>query len=44
VTQATKVPGIYAGGDSVKGPATVVEAIVEGNKAAVAMHEYLMKL
>ena len=35
VTGATNVEGIFAGGDMVTGPATVVEAIGAGRKAAI---------
>ncbi|MDK2836479.1 MAG: NADH-quinone oxidoreductase subunit [Thermosediminibacterales bacterium] len=37
----TNVPGIFAGGDCVNGPATVIEAIAHGRKAALAIDEYL---
>ena len=40
-TQATNVPGIYAGGAVSHGPATVIEAISSGKKAADAMNLYL---
>lgn len=40
-TLVTNVDGIYAGGDCVSGPATVVEAIGAGKKAAVAIDKYL---
>ncbi|MHB0871583.1 MAG: FAD-dependent oxidoreductase, partial [Chloroflexota bacterium] len=40
-TMATTVPGVFAGGDAVAGPATVVEAIAEGNRAARAIDRYL---
>jgi NADH-quinone oxidoreductase subunit F len=40
-TFATSVPGIFAGGDAVSGPATVIEAIAAGNKAAEAIDRYL---
>lgn len=36
-TMATDVPGVFAGGDCVSGPATVVEAIEAGKKAAAAI-------
>jgi len=39
----TTVPGIFAGGDSVTGPATVIEAIAAGQRAAIAMHNYLSR-
>ncbi|WP_227765789.1 NADH-quinone oxidoreductase subunit NuoF [Zhaonella formicivorans] len=38
---ATNVPGIYAGGDCVLGPSTVIEAIAAGKQAAKAIDRYL---
>lgn len=40
-TMATDVPGIFAAGDAVTGPATVVEAIGGGKRAAQAIDRYL---
>ena len=40
-TQATSVPGIFAGGSVTHGPATVIEAIAAGRKAAAAIDVYL---
>jgi NADPH-dependent glutamate synthase beta subunit-like oxidoreductase len=40
-TQATSVPGVFAGGTVTYGAATVVEAIASGKRAAVAMNAYL---
>ncbi len=40
-SMATDVPGVFAAGDCVSGPATVVEAIEGGKKAAAAINEYL---
>ncbi len=40
-TMDTSHPGIFAGGDVVLGPATVVEAIAQGRKAAMSIHRYL---
>lgn len=40
-TQATDVPGVFAGGAAVHGPATVIEAIAAGKRAAAAMDAYL---
>jgi NADPH-dependent glutamate synthase beta subunit-like oxidoreductase/2,4-dienoyl-CoA reductase-like NADH-dependent reductase (Old Yellow Enzyme family) len=37
----TNVAGIFAGGDAVSGPATVIEAIASGRKAASSMDKYL---
>jgi CO/xanthine dehydrogenase FAD-binding subunit len=36
-TQATSLPGVYAGGDAVSGPASVVEALAAGRRAAEAL-------
>jgi heterodisulfide reductase subunit A len=38
---ATEHDGIFAGGDAVLGPATAVEAIAHGRRAAEAMERYL---
>jgi NADH-quinone oxidoreductase subunit F len=40
-TLATNVPGIFAGGDFVFGPGTVIEAIAAGRRGAVAIDKYL---
>ncbi len=40
-TQATSIPGLYAGGDIVTGGATVILAMGAGRRAARAMAEYL---
>lgn len=40
-TPATSHPGIFAGGDAVTGPATAVEAIAAGKRAARAIDAYL---
>lgn len=40
-TLATSISGIFAGGDVVSGPATVIEAIAAGRKAALSMDKYL---
>jgi NADPH-dependent glutamate synthase beta subunit-like oxidoreductase/2,4-dienoyl-CoA reductase-like NADH-dependent reductase (Old Yellow Enzyme family) len=37
----TNVPGVFAGGDAVSGPATVIEAIAAGKKAAISIDKYL---
>lgn len=41
VSMETSVPGIFAAGDAVTGPATVIEAIGGGKKAAESIHRYL---
>ena len=40
-SMATSVDGVYAGGDVRRGPATMIEAIADGKKAAVAIDCYL---
>ena len=40
-TLATSVPGIFAGGDAVTGPASIIEAIAQGRTVAAAMDRYL---
>jgi len=40
-SMATNIPGIFAGGDAVTGPASVIDAIAAGKKAAVGIDCYL---
>ena len=40
-TMMTSIPGMFAGGDIVRGGATVILAMGDGKKAADAMHKYL---
>ena len=40
-TVKTDQPGVFAGGDCVSGPATVIEAILAGKKAADCIDQYL---
>ncbi len=40
-TQATNLPGVFAGGDAVSGPASVIHAIAAGRRAAKAIETYL---
>ncbi|MDI7267844.1 MAG: NADH-quinone oxidoreductase subunit NuoF [Myxococcota bacterium] len=40
-TLETNRPGVFAGGDVVRGPNTVVDAIADGKKAAVMIDRYL---
>jgi len=40
-TCRTSLKGVFAGGDIVRGPATVVEAVADGKKAARAIEAYL---
>ncbi len=41
MTCQTSEPGIFAAGDAVTGPATVVEAIAEGHRAVTAIERYV---
>jgi heterodisulfide reductase subunit A-like polyferredoxin len=38
---ATGIPGVFAGGDAVLGPASLVEAMGHGHRAAEAIHRYI---
>lgn len=40
-TLATSVPGVFAGGDGVYGPRSVIEALASGKKAAISIDRYL---
>jgi len=40
-SMATNIPGIFAGGDAVTGPASVIDAIAAGKKAAIGIDCYL---
>lgn len=40
-TQATNMPGVFAGGDSTAGTASVIEAIAAGRRAATSINSYL---
>ncbi len=37
----TAMPGVFAGGDAVTGPATAIEAMAAGRKAALAIDDFL---
>ena len=41
LTLATSIPGIFAGGDVVTGPADVIKALAAGRKAAVSIQRYI---
>jgi NADPH-dependent glutamate synthase beta subunit-like oxidoreductase len=41
ITMETSLKGVFAGGDAVTGPATVIEAIQAGKRAAESIDEYL---
>ena len=40
-TLATSREGVFAGGDAVSGPASVIEAIAAGRQAAISIDKYL---
>ena len=40
--QMTNVPGVFAGGDVVRGASLVVHAVRDGRKAALGIHRYLL--
>lgn len=40
-TMMTTVKGVFAGGDIVRGPSTVIQAIADGKEAAVAIDRFL---
>ncbi|MBN2342970.1 MAG: FAD-dependent oxidoreductase [Deltaproteobacteria bacterium] len=40
-TMMTDIKGVFAGGDCVSGPATLIEAMSQGERAAEAMDDYL---
>jgi glutamate synthase (NADPH/NADH) small chain len=42
-TMQSSIPEMFAGGDIVRGGATVILAMGDGRKAAANMHEYLQK-
>ncbi|MDQ7779644.1 MAG: FAD-dependent oxidoreductase [Planctomycetota bacterium] len=41
VTLESTIPGVFAGGDAVSGPATVIEAIEAGHRAAESIKRFL---
>jgi heterodisulfide reductase subunit A len=40
-TMQTSIPHVFAAGDAVTGPATVIEAVAAGHKAVSAIHRYI---
>ncbi len=42
-TMQSSVPGLFAGGDIVRGGATVILAMGDGRKAAFGMHQYIQQ-
>jgi heterodisulfide reductase subunit A-like polyferredoxin len=43
ITLQTSVAGVFAGGDVVRGPASIVEAVGYGHEAAISIDRYLSK-
>lgn len=41
ITLETNLAGVFAGGDIVRGPASVIEAVAHGNEAAISIDRYL---
>ncbi len=41
VNCSTNIPRVFAGGDNVRGPASVIEAMADGKRAATAIHNLL---
>jgi NADPH-dependent glutamate synthase beta subunit-like oxidoreductase/Pyruvate/2-oxoacid:ferredoxin oxidoreductase delta subunit len=41
LTLETNMPGVFAGGDIATGPASIIEAVGAGKRAAVSIHLYL---
>jgi putative selenate reductase len=41
LTGATTIPHVYAGGDVVRGPSTIIEAVADGRRAAEAICSHL---
>jgi len=41
LTLETRLPGVFAGGDIVTGPASIIQAVGQGKRAAVSIHLYL---
>jgi NADPH-dependent glutamate synthase beta subunit-like oxidoreductase/CO/xanthine dehydrogenase FAD-binding subunit len=44
VTQETNIPGVFAGGDASTGPATAIEAVAAGRRAAMGIDRHLKGL
>jgi len=41
LTLETRIPGVFAGGDVVTGPASIIEAVAVGKRAAVSIDRFL---
>jgi len=44
ITMETSMAGVFAGGDAVTGPATVIGAVLAGKRAAYSITQYLAKI
>jgi len=44
LTLQTGIPSVFAAGDGVTGPATIIEAIAQARIASTSAHQYLMEL
>ena len=42
VTLETSIPGVFAGGDNASGPASVIEAVAAGKRAAESIERFLL--
>lgn len=40
-TLATNIPGVFAGGDAIRGPNTVIEAMADGKRVAQSIDKYI---
>ena len=40
-TLSTNIPGVFAGGDAIRGPSTVIEAMVDGKRVAETIDKYI---
>ena len=41
ITLETNLKGVFAGGDTVTGPGTIIESMAHGRKAAISIHRHL---
>ena len=41
VTLETSLAGVFAGGDIVRGPASIIEAVAQGNEAAISIDRFI---
>jgi NADH-quinone oxidoreductase subunit F len=40
-TLSTNIPGVFAGGDAIRGPSTVIEAMADGKRVAETIDKYI---